>query len=211
MQTTGNLHKIWQYTAAFAVCLVAEGIFGSWKWLFFIIIMAIILLQDSDGIPRRGKTTASYLSYVPHDFYPYSSLYQTPWASCAICQTIPSSRCALCQIPPSTSVLVRLNHISIILIAPILSFAMQRCDFFPPSLIFNTFSVFLFIFKQITGCPMLDTPAISCSLGGTWQQTFPCSTTAEKNAYFHGPHSKQQDVHVMHWHARVLQSARCSF
>lgn len=107
-------------------------------------------------------------------------------------------RCAMCQIPPSTSVLVRLNHISIILIAPILSFAMQRCDFFPPSLIFNTFSVFLFIFKQITGCPMLDTPAISCSLGGTWQQTFPCSTTAEKNAYFHGPHSKQQDVHVMH-------------
>lgn len=160
--------------------------------------MAIILLQDSDDIPRRGKTTASYLSYVPHDFYPYSSLYQTPWASCAICQTIPSFRCAMCQIPPSTSVLVRLNHISIILIAPILSFAMQRCDFFPPSLIFNTFSVFLFIFKQITGCPMLDTPAISCSLGGTWQQTFPCSTTAEKNAYFHGPHSKQQDVHVMH-------------
>lgn len=111
--------------------------------------MAIILLQDSDDIPRRGKTTASYLSYVPHDFYPYSSLYQTPWASCAICQTIPSFRCAMCQIPPSTSVLVRLNHISSILIAPILSFAMQQWDFFLPSLIFNTFSVsFLFLSRS---------------------------------------------------------------
>lgn len=79
-----------------------------------------------------------------------------------------------------------------------LVFSLLPFDFFPPSLIFNTFSVSFLFLSRSQGVLMLDTPAISCSLGSTWQQTFPCSTTAEKNAYFYGPHSNQQDVHVMH-------------